>query len=167
VKEKRIIGKFREELIKAYLDGLVYEKRGLTREQYIEKCQGVWNKVRYDPKYEKKVIIDFSQPVTAATLFGVEEGEVEFMDAAVADLPVAGFEAKRDIECLRVLAKRASGPSRGQKVPVSERWRPAPGARRKRALRSRRSLSGCSMSLGSLRLWVPEARSPCWPAIRL
>lgn len=100
MKRRKIIGKFSEDTIKRYLADRTYEKRGLTREQYIAKCRRAWKRVKYDPEYERKVIVDFSQPVTAAHFFGLDSLEIDFIDAAITELPMHGFENKSDIECM-------------------------------------------------------------------
>ena len=131
--KKKTVGQFSESLIQRYLTNKTYEKRGLTRPQYIEKCQRAWNRVKYDPTYERKVIVDFSQPVTAAQLFGLDGAEVDFIDSALTESPIHGFEKKTDIECLVLLArpapgqpKRAAGPVRADELYRPSRIEPEP-----------------------------------------
>ena len=124
--KKRTIGEFSESAIRRYLIDKTYEKRSLTRQQYIEKCRDAWNKVEYDPNHERKIIVDFSQPVTAAHLFGLDAVDVDFVDSALSELPMHGFEKKTDIECMVLLA----GPMPGERsavdpVRIDEMYRPA------------------------------------------
>jgi hypothetical protein len=124
--KKKIVGQFSEDLIGRYLATRVYEKRGFTRVQYIEMCRRAWNTVRYDPIYERKVIIDFSQPVTPAQLFGINGAEVDFFDSAIAELPIRGFEDKTDIECLVLRASPAPGPPKATgRVKIEDTYRPS------------------------------------------
>jgi len=124
MKRRKVIGKFSEALIKKYLDSKVYEKRGWTREQYIEKCKEIWKKTKYDPEYEKKIIIDFSEPVTVPQLFGFSEVEVDFADDALIQAPVH-WEEKQDIECLVMLsAKRSNEKGKIERVKINEAFRP-------------------------------------------
>lgn len=126
MKRRKVAGKFSEALIKSYLDNKVYEKRGLTREQYIKKCRDVWKKTKYDPEYEKKVIIDFSEPVTVSQLFGFSGSEVDFADSALTQSTVHGFEGKKDIECTVVLSgKRPVEKGAVEFVKIDEAFRPA------------------------------------------
>lgn len=104
MKRRKIIGKFSEALIESYLSSKVYERRGWTREQYIERCKAVWRKTKYDPQYEIKIIIDFSEPVTVSQLFGVRDFDVDFVDGALSQQTVHGFEDKKDIECLTLFS---------------------------------------------------------------
>lgn len=125
MKRKKVIGKFSETLIKKYLDDRVYEKRGWTREQYIKKCKDVWKKIKYDPEYEKKIIIDFSEPLTVPLLFGFTELEVDFADDALVQAPVH-WEEKQDIECLVMLsAKRPNEKGKIERVKIDEAFKPA------------------------------------------
>jgi hypothetical protein len=125
MKPKKILGKFSEALIKKYLDDKAYERRGWTREKYIEKCKEVWKQTKYDPVYEKKVIIDFSEPVTVSQLFGIDEFEVDFVDGALTQLTVHGFEDKKDIECtVFVSGKRSEGNGKIELVKIAEAFRP-------------------------------------------
>lgn len=98
----KIIGDFSEDLIKKYLEDKVYEKRGMTREAYIKKCKVAWNKMKYDPDYERKVIIDFTQPVMFHQLMGINEQDIDFTETEITNLPVNGFDksGKKDIECV-------------------------------------------------------------------
>src|SRR5437660_3787075 len=125
MKRKKIIGEFSEALIKKYLDAKVYEKRGWTREQYIKKCKGIWRETKYDPEYEKKIIIDFSEPVTVPQLFGFSELEVDFADDPLIQAPVQ-WEEKHDIECLVMLSarKRQEG-GKIERVKIGEAYKPA------------------------------------------
>ena len=127
MKREKIVGEFSESTIKGYLADKTYEKRGLTRDQYIEKCRAAWESVVYDPEYERKVMVDFSQPVTVAQLFGLDEIGVDFTDEALAQLPVQGFDFKdkKDIVCMVQLFAPASDKS-GEIIPrkVSEMFRP-------------------------------------------
>jgi hypothetical protein len=100
MKRRKSIGKFSEEAIRRHLADRIYEKRGLTREQYIAKCRKAWNRVKYDPDYECKVIVGFSRPVMAAHFFGLDTLKVDFIDAAITELPMHGFENKSDIGCM-------------------------------------------------------------------
>jgi hypothetical protein len=123
VKTKRTVGVFSRSAITRYLAEKTYEKRGLTQKQYIKKCRDAWNKVEYDPKYERKVIVDFAEPVTAAHLFGLDGVDVDFVDSAVSELPMHGFEEKTGIECIVFRAVSAHGNS--DPVRVDEMYRPA------------------------------------------
>jgi hypothetical protein len=126
MKRRKVTGKFSESLIKKYLDGKVYEKRGWSREQYIEKCKGIWKKTKYDPQYEKKVIIDFSEPVTVSQLFGFSEPEVDFADSAMTQGIVHGFEDKKDIECMVIRSgKRPDEKGKIEFVRINEVFKPA------------------------------------------
>lgn len=112
--------------IKRYLADKVYKKRGWSREQYIKRCRAAWNKAKYDPEFERKVVIDFSEPVTVVQLFGLEDIDVDFVDRALTELPVQGFEKKTGIECIVLSA----GPppdenSQMRHVKISEMFRPA------------------------------------------
>jgi hypothetical protein len=120
-------GDFSESLIQRYLDTKAYEARGLTREQYVEACRVVWNKVRYDPEYERKVIIDHLQPLTLGQLIGADQLSADFLDAPFLEAPVHGFEGNRDIECLVMLTARVPPPGSHEVVqyPVAETFRPA------------------------------------------
>jgi|GEM_PF-1261973 len=123
---EKIVGEFSESLIKGYLADKTYEKRGLSRQQYVEKCEAAWAQIKFDPEYERKVIVDFSQPVTLNQLFGLDGLEVDFTDTALMKPIVHGFEDKRDIECMVLLAAPAS--NKGEEVTftkVSEMFRPA------------------------------------------
>jgi hypothetical protein len=125
MKREKIVGEFSESAIKRYLTDKTYEKWGMTREQYIEKCKAVWARKKYDPEYERKVIVDFSQPVTLTQLFGLDGMEVDFIDDAVTQLPMHGFENKKDIECM-VFGAIPSSAKGGKITPVkvSEMFRP-------------------------------------------
>jgi hypothetical protein len=126
VKTKKTVGVFSRSAIRRYLAEKTYEKRGLTRQQYIKKCRDAWNKVEYDPKYERKVIVDFAEPVTAAHLFGLDAVDVDFVDSAVSELPMHGFETKVDIECIVFRAVSVHGGSNPlDPVSVDEMYRPA------------------------------------------
>jgi hypothetical protein len=125
MKRKKVIGEFSEALIRKYLDARVYEKRGWTREQYIKKCKDIWRETKYDPEYEKKIIIDFSEPVTVPQLFGFSELEVDFADDPLIQAPVH-WEEKHDIECLVMLSARR--PQKGgkiERVKIGEAFKPA------------------------------------------
>jgi hypothetical protein len=127
VKRDEIIGEFSEAVIKRYLTDRIYEKRGLTREEYIERCKAAWAQVKYDPEFERKVIVDFSQPVTVTQLFGLDDVEADFVDDALTELPVRefDFEHKEDIVCMVYLAAPAPETT-GSVVPqkISEMFRP-------------------------------------------
>jgi hypothetical protein len=111
MKRRKIVGTFSEALIKKYLDAGVYEKRDWTREQYIEQCKRAWEKVKYNPEYEKKIIIDFSEPVTVPQLFGFDTLNVDFADEPLVAAPVR-WKEKHEIECLVMMSARA--PRRGK-----------------------------------------------------
>lgn len=124
--KKKTVGQFSENVIQRYLTDKTYEKWGLTRPQYIEKCRRAWNRVKYDPTYERKVIVDFSQAVTALQLFGLDGADVDFIDSALTELPMHGFEEKTDIECMVLLARPAPGQRRGSgPVRADELYRPS------------------------------------------
>ncbi len=79
----------------------------MTREQYVQLCRDIWDKTKYDPEYERKVLIDFSQPVTLGQLVGADQLTPDFADSALLAAPVAGgFDGKHDIECLVLLTAR-------------------------------------------------------------
>lgn len=125
MKHRTILGKFSEDLIKKYLDDKAYEKRGWTGEKYIEKCKEVWNQTKYDPVYEKKIIIDFSEPIKVSKLFGIDEFEVDFVDNALTQLTVHGFEDKKDIECIKLFSgKRPDNKGKIERVKITEAFRP-------------------------------------------
>ncbi|MCX6723052.1 MAG: hypothetical protein NT094_03200, partial [Candidatus Staskawiczbacteria bacterium] len=90
---------FSEESIKKYLDLKAYEKRGMTKEQYIKLCKEEWDKKDYDPKTQRKVIIDFLFQVTFADIIGVSETEFDYFES-LGNAPVKGFEGRTDIECI-------------------------------------------------------------------
>jgi len=126
MEREKIVGEFSESLIKGYLADKTYEKRGLTREQYIEKCKAAWARKKYDPEYERKVIVDFSQPVTLNQLFGLDGLEVDFADTALMKPVVHGFEGKTDIECMVMMATPTSNKSGETTLAkVAEMFRPA------------------------------------------
>lgn len=119
------IGEFSENVIKKYLDDKVYEKRGWTKEYYIEECKKAWNKTIYKPEYERKVIVDFSEPLTVTQLFGIEENEIDFVDKAITTLPVHGFENKKNIECLVFLAaKKPNEKGEMHQVKIRDAFKP-------------------------------------------
>lgn len=125
---KKIIGRFSEDSIKRYLAERIYEKRGLTRAQYIAKCRAAWKNVKYNPEYERKIIVDFSQPVTPAHFFGLDSLEIDFIDAALTELPMSGFQNKTDIECLVFSAGPRLEPDETGKLPrvkINQMFRPA------------------------------------------
>lgn len=124
--ERRHAGDFSEDLVKHYLDTRAYEARGLTREQYVEKCRRVWNAKLYDPEYERKVIIDFLQPITLAQLIGADQLSADFLDTPLLQAPVHGFEDKQGIECMVILTARVPNEVSPEIVPtrVSETFRP-------------------------------------------
>ena len=125
--KRKHTGDFSESLIQRYLDTKAYETRELTREQYVDACRAVWNKVKYDPEYERKVIIDFLQPLTLAQLIGADQLSADFLDTPFLEAPVHGFEDKRDIECLVMLTARVPPPGSREVVQsaVAETFRPA------------------------------------------
>ena len=41
---------FSEDIIRKYLDLKAYEKRGMTKTQYVQLCKEQWDKTGYDPK---------------------------------------------------------------------------------------------------------------------
>jgi len=126
MEREKIVGEFSESLIKGYLADKTYEKRGLTREQYIEKCKAAWARKEYDPEYERKVIVDFSQPVTLNQLFGLDGLEVDFADIALMKPVVHGFEGKTDIECMVMMAAPTSNKGGETTLAkMSEMFRPA------------------------------------------
>ncbi len=94
---------FSENLIKKYLDLKAYEKRGLTREEYIQHCKEQWDKTEYDSKTQRKTIVDFLFPVTFADLLGISESEFDYFES-LGKLPINGIKDKTDIECIVVFA---------------------------------------------------------------
>lgn len=124
--ERRHAGDFSEDLVKHYLDTRAYEARGLTREQYVETCRAAWNAKLYDPEYERKVIIDFMQPLTLAQLIGADQLSADFLDTPLLQAPVHGFEGKQDIECMVVHTARVPSEESPDIAPtrVSETFRP-------------------------------------------
>lgn len=124
--ERRHAGDFSEDIVKHYLDTRAYEARGITRDQYVEICRAAWNAKLYDPEYERKVIIDFLQPITLAQLIGADQLSANFLDTPLLQAPVHGFEDKRDIECMVVLTARVPSEMSPDIVQarVSETFRP-------------------------------------------
>ena|SRR5947207_9173866 len=82
MEREKIVGEFSENTIKGYLADKIYDTRGLTRQQYIEKCQAAWSRVKYDPEYERKVIVDYQQDAEQSRVAGlsraVHAGVVSF-----------------------------------------------------------------------------------------
>lgn len=126
MKKKQIIGTFSEALIKRYLDSKAYEKRGWTKDKYIKKCKDAWNKTKYDPEYEKKILMDFTEPITVAQLFPIDDFEVDFVDSALTQHAVGGFEGRRDIGCLKFcVGKRPGEKGKIERVKIDEAFKPA------------------------------------------
>ncbi len=46
-----------------YLEAKLYEKRGMTKEQYINKCRELWQKLEVDEACEDKLLIDKLMPI--------------------------------------------------------------------------------------------------------
>jgi hypothetical protein len=124
-------------LIATYLTNKVYEKRAWTRDEYVEACRVAWARMKYDPTYERKVLIDFSEPVTVSQLFGALADDADFVDTALSGLVLDGFENKGDIECIRLLATPRPTPGRKPgRVKISEAFRPATPSREVGSLES-------------------------------
>jgi hypothetical protein len=49
--------------ISVFLEAKLYEKRDMTKEQYISKCRELWGKLEVNEEYEDKIIVDKLMPM--------------------------------------------------------------------------------------------------------
>ncbi len=90
---------FSEDIIKRHLDEKIYLQRGMTKQEYVKLCKEKWDNMKYDPKTERKYIVDFlmSQPFPSEPTGGEPKEKFDYYESY--DDIKSSSENRTDVEC--------------------------------------------------------------------
>lgn len=98
--EKQDIQKFALVDIEDQLKAKLYKKRGLTREEYIRKCEALWNNApEFNPDWQEKIIIDYLGATIAEDLVIINGFGLEYADNRLKNIIKKQIEGKTDLVC--------------------------------------------------------------------
>lgn len=93
-----------ESAIAKYLELRLYKKRGMTKDEYIEKCKSLWDECEVDEEYEYKILIDKLMPISDS----IRICGFDYDDELFREEPVSEVETQ-SLYCAPVLLVRSNG----------------------------------------------------------
>jgi hypothetical protein len=92
--------KFSLNVIRKYLDEKIYEKRGITKEEYISQCLQLWNSESdFDPEWQDKIIVDFLAKPDPYEILVINGYRLEYINNRLREIAIEKAETRTDIAC--------------------------------------------------------------------